>query len=245
MTFGYSPLATHVELPTPSHALVFHAHSDGNLEITRHAIRTRRGTPCLGPASHFDDAALAALVGILAGRERPAVELIPEGVILQGHNQLAWVVPAARRRMWFLIGKRKRQFMVPWPTLVFHVHTGQLRVAALATADRPNTTTSVYHAPLMNIYADGRVCVGNATLPKDCGYPDIPHWEKVVFGTLFTHVNHDRSLRLTGTKAIDSGKHLAFWRELAESGADTFPTDALAPMGVTLGRFLDVEGHHA
>lgn len=245
MTFGYTQLSTHVELPRPSHALVFHAHADGAIEITQHTIRARRGSPSLGPASLFDDAALAELVAILSARERPAIELIPDGVILQGRDQLAWVVPGAKRRMWFLAGKRKRQLMVPWPTLVFHVHHGQLRVVALDGPGRPSTSTAVYHAPLMNIYADGRVCVGNATLPTDCAYSDIPTWENVIFGTLFTHVNHDRTLRLAGRKAVDTAKHFAFWRDLAESGMEAFPTGSLTTMGMTLGRFLDLESPHA
>jgi hypothetical protein len=55
----------------------------------------------------------------------------------------------------------------------------------------------LYHAPLMNVDAFGRVCTGTADLPASCGIPDIPAWEQVMHDTCYSHVNQNHTLNQT------------------------------------------------
>ena len=59
-------------------------------------------------------------------------------------------------------------FRVPWPPLLFLAVRHTLYCAALAHADRPEPETPLFHAPLMNIDAQGAVCLGTAETPPTC-----------------------------------------------------------------------------
>ena len=74
---------------------------------------------------------------------------------------------------------------------------GKLYVAALGSSRRPAASTRLYHAPLMNVDAFGRVCTGTADLPASCGIPDIPAWERVMHDTYYSHVNQNHTLNQT------------------------------------------------
>lgn len=167
-----------------------------------------------------------------------------------------WMTPpAAVRPLPVRQGDRTFVLRAPWPALVLAVREQQFYVAALARNRRPTPNTPLYHAPLMNVGASGRVCTGNAELPPAVGLDALAGWEAVLTDTYFTHVNHPRTVHLeppaapatetappppsTAPGAANTHPHLHFWRELARARAIRFPKTALAPMGTTLQQFFN------
>ena len=73
---------------------------------------------------------------------------------------------------WYISYNAKTNFSIIYPALLFCLEKDKqeepngLIVFALPSNQRPNENTHLYHAPLMNIYSNGVVCQGNATLPK-------------------------------------------------------------------------------
>lgn len=235
--FSAYELRPHIEVPVPEFALVFHRTRSG-YELTRHAINTVRSVPTLGAATPFLTENLAQLVDILKQQSnRRTRQLLPENVILTGHDEIAWWVPGYTKPMWFQIDNRTICIKVPWPPLLFHAKSGSLSVAALADAQRPGAKTKLYHAPIMNVYAHGGVCLGSAPRPESSDVVSMPGWEDAVFKTLFTHTNHKRTLRV-GKTDVSNTKHLQIWRELAKQKAGEFPRELLVPMKKTVMEFL-------
>lgn len=249
MTMSISTIVENAlsELPTPqpTFALVFHKienyhfGSNNKFEITQHGIveRKNKNHLCAGKTFTYDD--LDALVSILknakSGRERT---LIPENVLLQGVEELAWVVPSAVRLMWFeLKDKENIKLKVPWPTLLFHVRGSRLRIVALGKKTRPSVEDTIYHAPLMNVSADGSVCTGTY-LPPGCLFEHRSGWENVIFHTFFSHTNQDHTLRVKEDAPVDDMAHIEFWHTLEETQTQHFPKKSLQRMKSSLGQFL-------
>jgi len=147
------------------------------------------------------------------------------------------------RPMWFASGGKPFKFDVPWPHLVVGACGPKLHVAALGGGRRPAPKTRLFHAPLMNVFHTGAVCVGNADLPESCGLESMPGWESVLTDTCFSHVNHPSTLRTTGKQGVDNKEHLDFWRGLGKGKAAAFPRESLAPLGCDLGRFIERVAH--
>ncbi|RME43493.1 MAG: PRTRC system protein B [Chloroflexi bacterium] len=220
--------------PSPRLALVFHQAEGGALLVTRHPVVEET---YLGPGSLLSLDAVEEIASLLAGVPTTR-ELLPENVLLSRPTETAWYVPGRVRPMWFRTGNRTVSLTVPWPTLVFHARNDRLRVCALSCNKRPAGDTPVHHAPLMNIYADGTLCLGNVT-PSSCGLSGMQGWEAAVFDSHFTHTNHDQALR----PPHDGNEgHFRFWRRLGDRQARTFPARSLVPRGQTLAQFLSLGG---
>lgn len=233
-------------LPEPQFALIFHKtqtngyiNSQFSYEITQHEINELRGGYYLGPGRAFNLSDLDTLITILNNSESEGERLIlPENLLLQGANELAWYLPGAIRPMWFNLGERQTKLNVPWPALLFHVQGGALRVVALGKQGRPQVSDPVYQAPLMNIDEHGVVCTGGAVLPKGCMVEHMKAWEGVMFNTFFTHTNMDHTLRIKDNKEVDDKTHLKFWRKLAREKTKQFPKRNLVSIGLNVGKYL-------
>ena len=96
--------------------------------------------------------------------------------------------------------------------------------------------------PLWNVYADGRVCLGSATVPHLDGVDAMPGYESAIFDTLFSHGNFRGNLSYRQDRGETSDRdHVRFWRELARAKASRFPHAALVPMGRRLETWLGLE----
>lgn len=233
--------------PTPRFALVFHRYSDESsydneaerdktaLLVTRHAIRR---TGQIAPGSLITHETVDEIMRLLSQQPRERRLLTPN-VLLSLPEETLWYRPAQRRAMWIRYGKTRRALTVPWPALVFHARDGGLRIAALRAANkRPDENTRLYHAPLMNIYENGSLCLGNIT-PPSCGLSGMAAWEAAVYDTLFTHTNHRNTLRLRTKGKDDNIALYRFWHQLHKDEATRFPVGALVPRNETLGDWLD------
>lgn len=171
------------------------------------------------------------------------VSLLPPNVMSISETHIAWTVPAQVRPMLFNItGMPMKKIDVPWPRLLMVANRkGKLAVAALKTNGRVSAKTKLYQAPLMNVYANGNVCTGSATLPDECGIDQIRAWESVMFDSAFSHVNNPSTLFLDGDKekAVDNKAHYRFWLSLAKKRIEKFPTEHLNPLRCGVESFIE------
>ncbi len=171
------------------------------------------------------------------------VSLLPPNVVSISETHLAWTVPAQVRPMLFNItGMPMKNIDVPWPRLFMVANrNGKLAVAALKTKGRVGAKTKLYQAPLMNVYANGNVCTGSATLPDECGIDQIKVWESVMFDSAFSHVNNQSTLSLVGEKdkSVDNKAHYRFWLSLSRKKVAKFPAEHLNPLRYGVESFIE------
>lgn len=232
-----------------THALMFHQETGSEpystgmaaVYITSHAIHSTNNGPRVGAGHALSLSDQEALCEILMRNTQSKSLLLPANVLAAGASCLTWYVAGKSRVMYVQIGKRLQRWTVPWPTLVFKVTPKGIGVAALSSDKRPDGDTLLFHAPLANVYNDGRVCTGGAVLPPEYGVGAMPQWETVIFNTGFSHVNHEFTLRLAGKKKDDpvsDGDHFSFWKNLAKAKHKAFPVKMLVPMNVSLEEWL-------
>ena len=115
----------------------------------------------------------------------------------KGTLQLVWSCDRTTERLLF-----KEQLDIPTgtypiPKLVFSLSGESLSVFAITRKKPIHDGTELYHAPFMNVYASGKVCMGDAMLQYRHldFYEDIMAFtEKQFFLSVFTHTNHDHLL---------------------------------------------------
>lgn len=221
----------------PIGAIVLYESPNG-VVATNHDLRLNEGRTEFGPGrimSQEQQSQFAALMDSRTGGQM----LIPENVLLASAGRLMWYVPGAVRSLHFRVQGRKPQVITaPYPTLLFDAREEELRVYALKTRKRPDADTALYHAPLMNIYRDGRLCRGTATLPATFEVESRGEWEQAVFDTAYSHTNHSDTLNLKDKRSVSNMDHLRFWRELEKEKATRFPSRALKPFGHTVSVLL-------
>jgi PRTRC genetic system protein B len=222
---------------TPRSALVIHsiARRDGtDNAVTLHAISCE-GAPTLLPGkllSHADTETLARTLRGGEGRARSRA-LLPDGLLMDNGEAMVWWRPSVRRSMHLILaGGEHQSLKVVWPALVMAVSGRELFVASLTDDARPDCDTPLMHAPLGNVYASTKVCLGSSRLPVGEGMGTIPGWDAVIYDTNFTHTNHD----LTLAGGATSAQLQAFWRKRTRTRP---PRSKLAPLGMTLGEWID------
>jgi PRTRC genetic system protein B len=237
-----------IETARPQGAVVFHGlPGDSRASaITYHPVAVQDGHPAIQPGGPMSRADALRLCQALAGERRGELAWLPSTVLAQGDEALVWYVPGRVRPMLFTGTKGDTvRLEVPWPTLVFSARDRGISLTAIKTRGRPTLRTPVYHAPLMNLYSDGGVCLGSATVPGMAGPESVPDYEAAIYDSRFSHGNFRGNLRIDGkTGEASDLDHLRFWRGLARAKATRFPAQALVPMGQRLGDFLglDVRG---
>jgi PRTRC genetic system protein B len=200
----------------------------------------------LGPAvflSRRDAAELGArFLEVAKGSDR--LLLLPADLLHHDEDSATWWLPAARRPMRHWAGSQRAELAtldVWWPSLVARATCTSFRLVALASSERPELATPVFHAPLPNVYASTELCRGEAALPAEEPLRAIPEWNRILFETAFTHVNHPRTLAGPNTP---TEKLQRFWRATARRSAPPRARD-LHPLGMNLGAWLNGQLHGA
>ncbi|WP_347990298.1 PRTRC system protein B [Methylomonas sp. AM2-LC] len=174
-------------------------------------------------------------------------DFISPNIISMSSRHIAWTIAGKVRPMIFRLRGENKTFKinVPWPNmLVVARSSGQVAIAAIGNNRRPNANTKVYRAPLMNIYDDGRVCVGSAAIPDGVTQNHISEWESIIFDTAFSHINNQKTLNLTQksksakNNGVSDKDHVHFWRKLEKSKAIKFPIENLSFDNWTAGNFV-------
>lgn len=144
----------------------------------------------------------------------------------KGQLLLVWYCDRKSERLLFKDGLDIPTGNYPLPKLVFALNGNTLSVFAIKRKRPVHDGTALYHAPFMNVYASGKVCMGDVNI--DYGrfghYEDIMSFtEKQFFMSLFTHTNHN---------ALLEGNYVELMAEM--KGKTKFNEDLLIPNTLTL-----------
>lgn len=197
--------------------------------------------PVIRPGSALSRDALAKIVSELSQHARRRHGLLPANALAVGSELVMWWVPPAYRTFYFQSGDKdgigQRVGKGFHPGLIFVAGGHSMWVFAVKGHERPQQDTPLFHAPMMNIYDDGKLCTGSMPLPNESTAVSIAAWTEAFFASAFTHPNHPKALKYKG------GLH-AFWRDMLDGKFDSFPEQVLLPMdGATVGKLADrIEG---
>ena len=240
---------------TPEYALVLSGISGGipsgglsNPAILGlHRIYNRNGESRLGAGEMVSPESLSRITADLEGRASriPAPEFIESDVLATTHNYVAWHVPGGQRPMFFNTRDYGRFALdkVAWPSLMFVASNKGLFVAALASNERPQPDTPLYHAPVMNVGDEGNVCLGSASRPSAINIGSRRAFEQAFFESNFSHGMGHNKLRYRHLKTLDQKFEnetlITFYRNLAKRGCRQFPVRHLLATETTVSQFIE------
>ena len=254
---GFEVYPVPIERPSPVMAIIMHQFGQDGFVTLHDVMETGEGVPIIGAGRIGDGTDVAGALNWMLTQTEMEVAYLPPKVVSLSNRHCVWLAKSrGREPLWFNCGGMTLKVDAPWPHLLYGANrNGKLYVAALGSSRRPAVSTRLYHAPLMNVDAFGRVCTGTADLPASCGIPDIPAWEQVMHDTCYSHVNQSHTLNLgkpSGGKPNRRGKplrevtnalHIKFWRGLEKSGATVFPRGNLVAMGQSVDDFIQRVSH--
>lgn len=152
--------------------------------------------------------------------------IFPENLLYANAEKngfVLWWTPARKTNLFFHgdLGIKNGEAFVP--PMVWKATRNNLSVWSIRENSRPSGETILCHAPFLNIYDDGSVCMGNVRIdiPSNCSTADfISLWERYFFNSTFSHA--------IGNVAWQ-GKELTMgWQSQIKSGK-RFPNRLLKP----------------
>lgn len=138
-----------------------------------------------------------------------------------------WHTPARKAALLFTENLHISSGEAHLPAMLWKASRKTLQVFALK-GEALEENTLLHHAPFFNVYADGRVCLGNIgiRIPASCALEQFTGlWEDCFFGSYFSHL-------MPGHLPAKSNL-VQLWQELRASGA-AFPEQLLIQNGYTL-----------
>jgi PRTRC genetic system protein B len=165
------------------------------------------------------------LVAALLSEVSLATGLLPQETLWYQEREANAVIALWRSpRIWLAslqleALKPARRFKLPMPGLIFVCTSGQAP-SVYAVKHRPGSLNdTIYHAPLFNVYSNGRTCPGSHKYPKRID--NIPEDFFISFFSVGADT-HNRSKKYPDDL-------LKLWEEL--DGQSEYPLDDLVSMG--------------
>jgi len=211
----------------PAVAVVFYQHPTMQELVYIEQYKANKGKLTEGkPAT---EESLAGLCEMFLPFLKSQRAYIPDNIVAYAplREFIAWWKPAGTHRLFFSKKMGIKSGLAPLPPLLFAVKRKEILVWALKENKRPTPESIVMAAPFYNIYREGRVCTGNATLPDSASSSSISKWEDVFFlsefsGDLTPHLKKGITPKQLWTKLI-GGKvkkfpvqHLVEWGRVQE-----------------------------
>ena len=223
-----------------SQAILLYKNRRGASFATVHPIvKDENDGASIGAGCPFDEKALKRLASDLASSLRIKSGILPSNVLSVGGDHIMWWSPPSRRTYFFNtrqdatghnVGNRCGEALTP--SLIFVVYRGSMSVFAVKGKTRPDADTPIFHAPLMNVYEDGTLCMGSMSKPNSTLAESISKWEQGFWDSAFSHPNYAKSVNYKG------GLH-AFSTDLLDGKFRKFPDRVLRPMKITLQKIVD------
>jgi PRTRC genetic system protein B len=208
---------------------------------TKHSVEGFAGRPIIRPGTPFTNQDYAALVKALAPADQPKMQWNDPRLLARGLGRMVWWSPPKKRSLFFKKSTYNNNTfdgrgVCACPGLVFMVLERSLYLFAFKGEQAPTKETKLYQAPFFNVWSRGEVCVGNADRPRDDQREDLDAWERMFFGSHFTHPNFAQKDRLTvGVNPI------GFWQAQLAKPSATFPEKVLYDLQLTVSDLLSVE----
>lgn len=221
-----------------SHAILVYKSGSRTTLATIHDVEVHDKKPMIKAGKLLSKIALKEMFETLTPQLKVKPELLPENILGNGENFLAWYMPPQNKSLWFKCADMGGEVsgVVPLPGLVFMVSktSNQWYVFACKGKDRPNQSTELFNAPFLNVWAGGHVCEGSSKRPKQLAASKISEWEDVFFRSRFTHTNQNH----TSIIKYKAGAY-KFWSDMLANKWKKFPESLLVNSGVTLSRAFD------
>ena len=161
--------------------------------------------------------------------------ILPSKVLYvnSGANGCAiWYTPPQETNLFFVESLNITSGKAKVPAMVWKASADNLMVYAVKGKAKPHAQTILHHAPYLNIYNNGNVCMGTVKInigQNSCLEDFMSQWEMYFFNSYFSHSINGGSSTKTDTKEL--------WRTLMETGKD-FPPDELRKNGLTLKQLI-------
>lgn len=208
---------------------------------TVHKVDMIQGRPEIMPGRLLrDDDLVRIAAGVASAGASDTTQWIDPTMLGKGPDRMIWWSPPGKRAMFFKASSHNKGSFdgyanCPIPGLVWMAMPGSaLYVYAVKGDQRPDQQTVLHQAPLFNVWSRGRICVGSAHLPSESEQGSQQAWEKVLFGSNFTHPNFTQANRLTKGRSPTK-----FWKEMVDKPTEAFPEDVLVRLPLTVGQLLE------
>lgn len=232
----------------PRQAVVFYGDENTIHLATIHEMSMAGGRPVAAEGRPITLPAVKALASAANEALKQTPEIMPANVLLASDELLVWWRPAGPAEMSFDIDWHKDEagrdrlqgvfLKMPLPALAFMLHRSSMGnqafqgvyVYGLAKNERPEGSSQMFRAPMLNINDNGAVCWGSSRRPGGRRVGDIPKWERLFFSSKFTHYNQSSPVR--------SRTPYQWIADFAASGASEFPVTEMLPMKQTLNQVV-------
>lgn len=178
--------------------VVYKTDKSVNTYIEEHAIRELQENKfTFGPGKPARIKILGKLLKEIEGLDKSKYEfegLIPKNVIYFNTNNqelnLIWTFKKSHINLNFDEKHNISKEFKCVPNLIFKIKDTKLSVYAYKCFK--GLETNLFYAPFHNIYNDGRICMGNASIDWNiCNLEKLmQHIEQLFFRSKFTHLNH-------------------------------------------------------
>ena len=230
----------------PTLALLFYQHvSDkgapgDQFVLIEHDAYVKDGKVRLGEGRQASEQAIADIVQKMALAARIKARVLHPRVLVDVPGLFAWWMPAGRRIHYFDVDNfnvedvsearqalRGRKAKLPHPALLF-VQRGVGRpntyVYALRKSQRPEGSTEVFKAPMLNVNWDGWICWGSTPLPATAIQESFQQYEEAFFASTFSHLNQQNM--------VSAGASMYEWLAgMCNAPPDEFPVEVLKSHG--------------
>lgn len=208
---------------------------------TKHEVDVNSGRPVIRPGTPFTEEDYAFLVTAMAPAEQPRMQWHDPRQLAKGLGRVIWWSPPKRRSLFFKKSSHNKATFegkgtCSCPGLVFMAAEKSMYVYAFKGSDAPNPKTKLYQAPFFNVWSAGQVCVGNAALPREDQRDNLDAWERMFFGSHFTHPNFTEKDRLT--VGHDPVK---FWKAQVSKPSASFPEAVLFDLNLEVSGLMQVD----
>ncbi|MFD2871953.1 PRTRC system protein B [Mucilaginibacter ximonensis] len=162
--------------------------------------------------------------------------LLPANILYvnqQSNGYAVWYTPPQEVRLFFVDSLKIPSGKFKIPAMVWKANAERLSVYAFKGKNKPTDKTPLCHAPYLNIYHSGQVCMGtvNIAIGKTECLEDFMHlWERYFFNSYFSH-------SISGNNSTKSNT-TELWRSHAGTDAD-FPQDELIKIGYNLKNIIE------
>lgn len=150
----------------------------------------------------------------------------------QANGFAVWYTPPQEVTLFFVDGLRIPSGKFQIPAMLWKANADSLHVFALKGKAKPNENTKLCHAPYLNIYGSGQVCMGTVQInigKTTCLEDFMATWERYYFNSKFSH-------SISGNNSTKSNT-TELWRNLAGSGKP-FPQEELLTSHLTLKQII-------
>ncbi|MFA6245461.1 MAG: PRTRC system protein B [Mucilaginibacter sp.] len=161
--------------------------------------------------------------------------LLPSNILYvnqQANGYAVWHTPPQEVNLFFVDGLNIPSGKFHVPAMLWKANADHLAVYGLKGKTKPTEKTKLCHAPYLNIYTSGQVCMGTVqiNIGKSSSLEEFTKtWEQYFFDSNFSH-------SISGNNSTKSNTS-ELWRSLAGTGKP-FPQEELIKTSLTLKQII-------